>query len=369
MFQKSKVQAQVLIFSKMKLYEEAVDLALGIPDINLAKSIADKPREDPTLKESDSDELRKKLWLHIARYVVETQKQIKKATAFLKDCELLKIEDILPFFPDFVLIDDFQEEICGSLREYNKHLESLQEEMSETTESAELIRDDFKNVKSQYTVLNLSTTTATAMIANSAQPQPQQSPASRCSLCKFPVVTSGFYLFPCSHAFHCKCLQNEMKKHLNKKQLQEVLRIEEKLAILNPQTATGSVNNSITTTTNATTSTTTTTTVTSLFSDEGTVPDLTPSFLSILTSPTTSTTTESPEQDNNNPDLGVDDMVGRSYQYDKEQQLKDHLDSIIANECPLCGLFIITEIDEPFVEPGSGELHSWKIQNVTFESS
>jgi uncharacterized membrane protein (GlpM family) len=28
--------------------------------------------------------------------------------AVLQQCELLKIEDILPFFPDFVLIDDFK---------------------------------------------------------------------------------------------------------------------------------------------------------------------------------------------------------------------------------------------------------------------
>jgi len=27
---------------------------------------------------------------------------------FLKQSDLLKIEDILPFFPDFVLIDDFK---------------------------------------------------------------------------------------------------------------------------------------------------------------------------------------------------------------------------------------------------------------------
>ncbi len=32
--------------------------------------------------------------------------------AFLKDSKLLKIEDILPFFPDFVLIDDFKVSVC-----------------------------------------------------------------------------------------------------------------------------------------------------------------------------------------------------------------------------------------------------------------
>jgi hypothetical protein len=40
------------------------------------------------------------------------RKDIKEAMAFLTHCNLLKIEDILPFFPDFVLIDSFKEEVC-----------------------------------------------------------------------------------------------------------------------------------------------------------------------------------------------------------------------------------------------------------------
>ena len=31
---------------------------------------------------------------------------------FLGDCEFLKIEDILPFFPDFVTIDQFKVRSC-----------------------------------------------------------------------------------------------------------------------------------------------------------------------------------------------------------------------------------------------------------------
>lgn len=38
---------------------------------------------------------------------------------------LLKIEDILPFFPDFVHIDEFKDAICSSLEEYNRQIEDL----------------------------------------------------------------------------------------------------------------------------------------------------------------------------------------------------------------------------------------------------
>ena len=65
-------------------------------------------------KVEDDEDLRKKLWLMIAKHVVKQEKgakreNIRKAIAFLKETDgLLKIEDILPFFPDFALIDDFK---------------------------------------------------------------------------------------------------------------------------------------------------------------------------------------------------------------------------------------------------------------------
>ena len=83
-------RACVHLYSTMSMFEEAVDLALTF-DIQLAKQCAEK---------SDlSEELRKKLWLRIAKHVIKEQQDIDTATIILKECELLKIEDILPFFP------------------------------------------------------------------------------------------------------------------------------------------------------------------------------------------------------------------------------------------------------------------------------
>ena len=48
---------------------------------------------------------------------------------FLKDSALLKIEDVLPFFPDFVLIDDFKDAVTASLRDYNAHLDDLKSQV------------------------------------------------------------------------------------------------------------------------------------------------------------------------------------------------------------------------------------------------
>ncbi|EIE75688.1 hypothetical protein RO3G_00392 [Rhizopus delemar RA 99-880] len=98
--QNGRTQSCVHIYSQMGLYEEAVNLALKNNDLELARINADKPEDD--------DLLRKKLWLNIAKHIVQENKDIKSALEFLKQSNLLKIEDILPFFPDFVLIDDFK---------------------------------------------------------------------------------------------------------------------------------------------------------------------------------------------------------------------------------------------------------------------
>ncbi|KAK3737231.1 hypothetical protein QZH41_010859 [Actinostola sp. cb2023] len=140
----NKHRACVHIYSTMGLYEEAVDLALKV-DVELAKLQAEKPQEDDEV-------LRKKLWLRIARHVVEEDRDVKKAMEFLNQCELLKIEDILPFFQDFVTIDHFKDAICSSLQEYNQHIQNLKNDMQEATESAKLIRTDIQDVRNRDSI-------------------------------------------------------------------------------------------------------------------------------------------------------------------------------------------------------------------------
>jgi hypothetical protein len=61
--------------------------------------------------------LRKALWLKIAVFAIAEHKSIKPAVEIMKESDCLKIEDILPHFPDFVVIDDFKEDICSALEE------------------------------------------------------------------------------------------------------------------------------------------------------------------------------------------------------------------------------------------------------------
>jgi hypothetical protein len=59
------------------------------------------------------------LMLLPARHVVQDQKDIRRAMEFLHECDLLKIEDVLPFFPDFVTIDHFKVQFKINLKKKN----------------------------------------------------------------------------------------------------------------------------------------------------------------------------------------------------------------------------------------------------------
>jgi hypothetical protein len=64
-----RIQSCVHIYSQMGLWENSVDLALEKGDLELAKENANKPEDDAPLQ--------KKLWLKIARYVVQDKQDIK----------------------------------------------------------------------------------------------------------------------------------------------------------------------------------------------------------------------------------------------------------------------------------------------------
>ena len=196
-----RVQACVLIYSKMGLYEASVDLALAHDDLDLAKFNADRPTDD--------DLLRKKLWLKIARYVVGQKNDIKEAMRFLDQTDLLKIEDVLPFFPDFVVIDDYADSICSALEGYSAHIERLKEDMDDATRSAEAIRGDIAELKNRFVVVDAG---------------------EKCAACGLPLLTRQFYVFPCQHTFHADCLIQEVTQNLSPVQLRRMIDLQAKLA-------------------------------------------------------------------------------------------------------------------------------------------
>jgi len=175
--QHDRVQSCVHIYSAMEQYQQAVELALQHDDIDLAAIVADRLE--------GNDKLRKKLWLLIAEKKIKEASSIKEAIDFLKRCELLRIEDLIPLLPDFVVIDDFKEEICNALEEYSRHIDSLKQEMDLSQHTAEQIKAEIAALDSRYAIVE---------------------PGERCWICTLPVLSRQFFVFPCQHAFHSDCL-------------------------------------------------------------------------------------------------------------------------------------------------------------------
>jgi vacuolar protein sorting-associated protein 18 len=162
----------------MGQWVQAVDLALKYDQIDLASNVAEKP-------EISSVALRKKLWLAIAKKVISQSAGIKAAIEFLKRTDLLMIEDLIPFFPDFVVIDDFKEEICAALEQYSRDIDALRSEMDASEKTSQHIKSDIRALESRYAIVE---------------------PGERCYICRLPLLARQFFVFPCQHAFHSDCL-------------------------------------------------------------------------------------------------------------------------------------------------------------------
>lgn len=184
--QHSRVQSCVHIYSTMGQYLQAVELALAHSEIDLASLIADRPVSNPPL--------RKKLWLAVAKKVISQSNGIKTAIEFLKRCDLLKIEDLIPFFPDFVVIDDFKEEICAALEDYSRNIDGLKKEMDESSQTATNIKIDIAALDHRYAIVE---------------------PGEKCYVCSLPLLSRQFFVFPCQHAFHSDCLGRRVMEQVS----------------------------------------------------------------------------------------------------------------------------------------------------------
>ncbi|KAK4238949.1 Pep3/Vps18/deep orange family-domain-containing protein [Achaetomium macrosporum] len=177
--QNHRVLSCAHIYTSMGQYVQAVNLALSHDEVELASIIADRPMSNPPL--------RKKLWLAVAKKVISQQSggSIKTAIEFLKRCDLLRIEDLIPFFPDFVVIDDFKEEICAALEDYSRNIDALRREMDESSQTAANIKFDIAALDRRYAIVE---------------------PGEKCYACGLPLLSRQFFVFPCQHAFHSDCL-------------------------------------------------------------------------------------------------------------------------------------------------------------------
>ena len=62
-----------------------------------------------------------------------------KALEFLKD-SVLKIDDLLPLFPEEAKVDDMKKHLCECLDQYNAKIQDLKQQLEEHSKNAEILR-------------------------------------------------------------------------------------------------------------------------------------------------------------------------------------------------------------------------------------
>lgn len=287
--QNEKNRACIYIYSAMGLYQDAVEKALQV-DVKIAKEMANMPADD---------EMRKKLWTLIAKHTIDAGGEIKEAMGILKESgDLLKIEDILPFFPDFILINDFKKEICESLEVYNDRIEQLKDEMQDYTQSAELIRADMQRLRKRCAIVSGN---------------------QRCELTGQNLLGKEFYLFPCSHAFHATALRIEMQKHLNSFQRQTVKQLVQKLQELSTELPASGT-----------------------FFQKPLVSAF--PFLNLGSG-------DKENAANNGTDAAAAAKAAKQSLAQEREMVQQKLDEIVASECLYCGDVMIKSIHLPFITP------------------
>ncbi|RFU24973.1 hypothetical protein B7463_g11360, partial [Scytalidium lignicola] len=159
----------------------SIELALVHSEIELASMIADSPVSNPAL--------RKKLWLLVAKKKISQSSSTKGTIELLKRCDLLSIEDLIPFFPDFVVIDDFKEEVCTVLENRSWNIDVLNREMDKSSQMIANIMTDIAALDHRYAIVV---------------------PGERCYICNLPLLSRQFFVFLCQHAFHSDCLEEKV---------------------------------------------------------------------------------------------------------------------------------------------------------------
>lgn len=105
---------------------------------------------------------------------------------------LLSLKDLLPLFPESIMVNNFKDEIITSLNQYNNKINQLSIEMKESL-------DISNNLKNQ--ILESNESLAKGKIFTIIEP------GEPCKLCNNLLVSKNFITFPnCHHSFHKDCL-------------------------------------------------------------------------------------------------------------------------------------------------------------------
>lgn len=182
------IKVSCYLYSRLKLYEDAVNLALDNNMADVAKSIINNIDLETNFK------LSKSLWLNIAYFTLHNDRNnndIRKSiNQIIKDSNnALEIKDLLPLFDEFITIANLKDELIRSLEKHGQSMTQISEDIKSSIKMKQDIIQDIAVFKERYQVLK---------------------PGALCDSCKRVLQTGKFFVFPCNHCFHIDCLSDSI---------------------------------------------------------------------------------------------------------------------------------------------------------------
>ena len=133
-----KFHPAVLIYIEIGLFDQALELALKHDLTSLAEFILNKYDEDKQVEgiklEDANYNVKRKLWLKFAKYLIDKLDDLNETLHHIINVSMLDLKDLLPLFPETILINNFKDEIVESLNEYNKRIVHLSLDMNNSSE-------------------------------------------------------------------------------------------------------------------------------------------------------------------------------------------------------------------------------------------
>ncbi|KAK6456340.1 Pep3/Vps18/deep orange family-domain-containing protein [Scheffersomyces xylosifermentans] len=148
---------------------------------DLVQSMTREGKEDSSLVNSiDSHELNR-----VLKYILNLSNTSHSSG-------VLGLKDLLPLFPESIMINNFKDEIVKSLNQYNNKINQLSLEMKESLKISNNLKQQIKNSNK---------------VSEKAKIYSIIEPGESCQLCQTLLINKNFVYFPnCHHGHHKDCL-------------------------------------------------------------------------------------------------------------------------------------------------------------------
>ncbi|AAS54335.1 AGL156Wp [Eremothecium gossypii ATCC 10895] len=172
------------LYSQLKLYDNAVDLALSKDMLSSAKVIVGSLETEDTY-------MLKRLWLKIARVTIYEDTDVRQSIrSIIQDANgVLTIKDLLPLVSKVATIANLKEELVRSLENHQMSMSHIFQEISDSIKIKREIRQDIELFNKRRQALQ---------------------PGAGCDSCREVLQTRKFFVFPCGHNFHTDCMIKEI---------------------------------------------------------------------------------------------------------------------------------------------------------------